>query len=694
MLDTRPPSGLPGFTRLAVHYGLTIFLSAFLLFQVQPIMGKLILPWFGGSASVWTTCMLFFQLLLLGGYLYCHWVVGALSPRQQSLLHMALLLLACLALPIMPDPEWKPLGDEDPILRILGLLAASVGLPYFVLSTTGPLLQAWFARERPGVVPYRLFALSNLGSMTALLGYPVLVEPGFTAGAQSVGWSWGFAFFALLCASLAWRSAKAPATSTGEVQGADAEPSPTPASMALWVILAACPSMLLLAITSHLTLNVAPVPLLWVVPLALYLLSFILSFEHPRWYWRNSYGLLLMLGLAALAWLPMIPLGAMDIRLRVVIYLLALFAFCMVSHGELVRLRPHPRHLTAFYLMISVGGALGGLFVGLAAPKLFISDLELPISIVTMGAVFFVVRLREPGVSLGPLSRKSLTYLAAVAAITLAIASAYDQYDRITTAVASGRNFYGALRVSDAGSGLDARRTLSHGRIVHGEQIADPERHRWPTTYYGPGSGVGQALAIAGRKGPIHVGLVGLGAGTLVTYGRPGDRYRVYEINAMVVDFARRYFRFLGESEAGLRVVLGDGRLALERDPPQGFDVLVVDAFSGDAVPSHLLTQEAFALYARHLAPEGLMAIHVSNRFLDLPPIVLLSAKAQGLAAVQLENEADYGRGVFSSTWMLVARNAAQLDQPEFRALVQETPLPPHIRSWTDNYNSLVPILK
>lgn len=678
---------------LKILYGATILLSAFLLFQVQPVIGKLILPWFGGSASVWTTCLLFFQALLLAGYLYSHWLVSFVAPRAQSVTHIALLAASCLFLPIIPSAAWKPAGTEDPILTILGLLAATIGLPYFALSTTGPLLQAWFARERPGAVPYRLFALSNFGSMLGLLGYPVLIEPFWSTRLQSVVWSVAYVGFALFCAALALRARRLGALGGTDPDNGDND-DPSAGMRLLWVGLAFCPSVLLVAITSHLTQNIAPVPMLWVVPLALYLASFIFCFEHPRWYRRALFVPLLVAGLAALAYLPTLKLDALNIRVQVLIYLAALFAFCMVCHGEVYRLRPHPKFLTGFYLMIALGGAAGGALVGVIAPRFFVGDFELAMGLVVTAvlAAFALLRDRKFGVWRVP--RALLALLAVGMTATLAYALGNEQMKTLNEARLTARNFYGTLRVKDSGENEEARRILLHGRITHGEQFLDAKRRRWPTTYYGATTGGGLAILNQHRAGPQRVGIIGLGAGTLASYGRKGDHYRLYEINPLVLALANAQFTYLADTKAKVEVVLGDGRLSLERDPPQAFDVLVVDAFTGDAVPAHLLVREAFALYFRHLKPDGVLAIHVSNKFLRLAPVVKLAAANFGKRAFLVSNDDDSEKGVFGSSWVLVTDNRVFLEDDNVADDLEEIEDRPGVTLWTDDYSSLYAILK
>ena len=677
--------------RLAFLYGLTIFLSAFLLFQVQPLIGKMILPWFGGSASVWTTCMLFFQMLLLLGYLYSHWIVRFLSPRQQSLLHISLLAVSLLLLPLSPSDDWRPTGGENPTGRILALLAATIGLPYFVLSTTGPLIQAWFARERSGAVPYRLFALSNFGSLLALLAYPVAVEPVLPTRWQSYGWSALFVAFAALCGLLAWRGR------LGEAGHASlrhsSEPAPTGRQRLAWAALAACPSILLVADTSYLTENIAPIPLLWVVPLALYLLSFILSFERRGWYQRRLFLPLLAIGLGAMAYLPTLGVSALPLLAATGINLAAFFVACMVCHGELSRMQPHPSHLTGYYLMLATGGAIGGLFVGVIAPYTFNSNYELSIGLVLTALVAAVVVLG--GHVFSSRGRRLAGWGTAIA-LTLGIATVrvMDHWEELEDAKVTTRNFYGTLRVFQRGEGKDAYRTLLHGQIVHGRQFAASGREDEPTAYYSHDGGAGRALLAKAAQGPLRVGVIGLGVGTLVAYGRPGDHYRLYEIDPLVIDLAKSHFTYLSRTKASTEMVLGDARLSLDREAPQQFDVLVADAFSGDAVPIHLLTREAFANYFRHLKPDGVLAIHVTNRFLDLAPVVKAAAESFGRQARMVSIQGDPDRLVYRSSWVLVSADPSFFAGDKLRDATTEIPAKPGFRIWRDDYSSVYSVLK
>jgi len=670
-----------------ILYAITIFLSAFLLFQVQPLIAKIILPWFGGSAAVWTVCMLFFQLLLLAGYVYSHAYVRLRIPARRHI-HIALLALAAATLPLAASAAWKPAGGEDPTWRILGLLATSVGLPYFALSTTGPLVQAWYARSHEGAAPYRLFALSNLGSMLALVSYPLAVEPLLALGTQAAVWSAGFALFALACAALAWRS-----------KGAEAQPlaggesgRPGPGLQALWASLACCASLLLLAFTGHITLNIAAIPFLWVLPLALYLLSFVLCFEASGWYRRWLFLPLVAAGLAGVC--VTLTRSNPSIWALIPLYCATLFAACMVCHGELARSKPHPQHLTGFYLMLALGGAAGGVLVGLVAPNVFQDLYELPIGMLALALLVIAALLRDRASLLhgrfGIAAR--IAFLALTAALAVALFRTYAE-NSADTRVRS-RNFYGVLNVHDSGEGPDAMRVLSHGTIVHGKQFLDPARRGLPTSYYGPSSGIGLALLDAHEHAPLRVGVVGLGAGTLAAYGRTGDVFRFYDINSGVVELARSEFTFLEDSLAQVEVVLGDARLSLEREPAQNFDVLALDAFSSDAIPVHLLTVEAFRTYLRHLKPGGILAVHISNRYLDLVPVVQQAARRLSLEVRQVESDDDDEAGVYRSDWMLLSASPVPFEGELLKEAAERIDAVPRVRLWTDDYSDVYRILK
>ena len=666
-------------------YAVAIFLSSFLLFLVQPLIARLILPWFGGSAAVWTTCMLFFQALLLAGYAYAHFLTkDFFRGRRQAIAHSVLLAAAVAMLPIAPAESWKPAGEAEPITHILLLLGATVGLPYFVLAATSPLLQAWFTRARPGENPYRLFAVSNLASLIALLGYPFLVEPVFTAQQQVSLWSWLFAVFAVLCAAVTWLTPQRNQVSVTEEKANPLKKL----DIVFWLALSATGSVLLLAVTNHLTQNVASVPLLWLVPLTLYLATFVIAFEGKGWYRPEYLWTFVLVWLAGMAWLLVDADFHYDIPLQLGIFLPGMFLGCLFCHGELYRMRPAPAQLTAFYLCVSAGGAIGGLLVAVAAPLVFNGYYELGAALVVL-ATLAALRFAALG--------RIAQYTSLAVLLGVCAAAAYDTLRDKRDVLVATRSFYGVLRVKEYSATADDHlKRLVHGTIMHGEQYMHPSRRTRLTTYYGEPSGIGAAIH-SRQPGPVRVGVIGLGTGTIAAYGRAGDVYRFYDIDARVMQIAKSEFTYLADSAAKIELALGDARLVLEREAPQGFDVLAVDAFSSDAIPVHLITREALGVYLRHVRQDGIVAFHVSNRFLDLIPVVARVAKENRAYAVLVKDdpEDEDGNGRSRSDWVLVSRDAAALK----REAIEEagaTGIEDRTgwRTWTDDYSNLIQILR
>ncbi len=888
-----------------LRYALTIFVSAFLLFQVQPLIGRFILPWFGGGPSIWTSCMLFFQAALLGGYLYAHLLCARLSLRSQAWTHLAVVGLSVLLLPISPNEAWKPLEDQAPLSRILLLLVATVGGPYFVLASTGPLMQKWFSQTSPDRSPYRLYALSNIGSLLALLSYPFAFEPWLTLRHQVASWTAlyvAFACFAAWCAVRVLQHSQhaivsTPFTSTengateniaianAEIANAATVAKPGWIQLLLWLGLSACGSAVLLATTNQLCIDVATVPFLWILPLSLYLISFIICFDQPQWYDRRAFILLLMVCVPLAAWA--LSEGAdLDLIKQVVIFSAVLFACCMSCHGELVQSRPDPRYLTLFYLVISAGGVLGGLFVALVATNLFTGYWEFPISLIacclcTLAAtcyqrvwrskpslaywtwaggalamtvagvamiwvphheaiaatdevamfgglgVLVLVGLvaigmksettsrtwiwyglaalplvwtigwgiwRNPDVMTTQLS--SLWAGASLLAFSVAIGAFWGlrrlreapqqllirvlivlyadillglaYYQELVTAKQCGallvlglcglvadyfayrlrrtnrlslgiwywlpmlalvglmgsklkeeaesksdevvyqsRNFYGVLNVElePAWEGdedaMPAQYQLTHGQIQHGFQFDDDYWKTQPTTYYGKESGLGLSIhTMRGRKAVqegIRVGVVGLGTGTIAAYGEANDVFSFYEINPAVRDLSGKFFTYLQDTPATTAVKIGDARIVMERELKNGqmqqFDVLAIDAFSSDAIPVHLLTAECGEIYRQHIAQDGILAIHISNRFLDLGPVVRGLAESLDWQSVRIDNDDDDSTGVFSSTWVLLTPSAEVAEQLELSAQYDPWPLDDPVLLWTDDYSGLWRIL-
>jgi SAM-dependent methyltransferase len=692
-----------------LYYIISICLSAFLLILVEPMIGKTLLPWFGGTPAVWSTVMLFFQVLLTGGYAYAAWLSH--RTRTRGILHLALLGLSLALLlglglvwksPLTPSAALKPGGAIPPILDIFMLLSITVGLPFFLLASNSSLVQAWFSRTFTDQTPYHLYSLSNLSSLVALVSYPFLVEPNLSLPGQGWLWMGGYLLFAGLAAFTTLRAMRSsPAT---HAETATAIPKPSARDALLWVALSACPSILFLATTSYLTQQVAVIPFLWVLPLAIYILTFALAFSGERWYSRQQFIFLLLPSLLLYDW-AMANGSLLGIPWQVAIFNLLLFITCMISHGEMYRLRPHPQHLTTFYLMVSAGGALGGILVAFVAPALFKGFWELPLGILLFSLLFLGIgRGAKPvGMKAEILSRISFVVLAVSVLITGVRAFLLIGSD-LSGSIRSQRNFYGVVRIRQIGAPGDPNYAyqLIHGNTVHGAQFLGPGERDIPTVYYGPHSGVGLALLNHPRPAfGLHIGALGLGVGTIAAYGQPGDLYRFYEINPLVIQLAQGqagYFSYLKNTQAKVEIVPGDARLSLESEltagQPPAYDVLVLDVFSNDAIPVHLLDEQAFALYIQFLRPEGVLAVHITNGYLDLLPVVWGLADHFKLERVVIEDPGD-GHFTSASTWVLLAWDPSVLAVPSIANRAK--PMDGYttsLRLWTDEYSNLFQILR
>ena len=705
-----------------MHFALVITLSAFLIFLVQPLIAKQILPWFGGTAAVWTTCMVFFQSALLAGYGYADWAPRRFGIARQARIHAVLALLSLIALPITVSAFWKPTDGTAPVVQILALLAVTIGLPYFMLSATSPLVQTWFARAHPDRDPYRLFALSNGASLAALLCYPFLVEPNAALRDQAIGWSVLYALFVIGMATLALRTARretaAARAATAAVEdavvvaptGVVADPlsassslspsSPpstaapaapvTPPSSRLqiwWLALAATASAMLLAVTNHVTENIASVPLLWLMPLTIYLLTFILCFDGRRWYTRETFFGPVLVGVGVMGWQLIDKAHQFDLVIQSIAFGAGLFVVCMFCHGELVASKPDPRYLGRFYTLVALGGAIGSALVALVAPAILKSYWET--------ALLLILVMILVSAMAWAWSRRGFALAVAGLIATMHVAWTHMVEDRKNT-VWMGRNFYGAMkvRVFEPNEHENHHRKLVHGTILHGEQYLTPEKKHFATTYYTGTSGVGRAIDIKARDSTsIRVGMVGLGVGTVATYARKDDVYRFYEIDSQVPLIAYEYFSYLRDAEGKVEIVLGDARLSIEKEPPQNYDVLALDAFSGDAIPAHLITREAVQLFRKHLAKDGILAYHVSNRYLQLGPVLGIIAKAEGLTALQIDDfNSNEGSPLKSpSVWVLLS------EKPETLEPLKQYGIPPEEkpwRMWTDDYHNLIQVLR
>lgn len=724
-------------------FATTIFLSAFLLFQIQPLIGKYILPWFGGTPAVWSTCMLFFQVLLLGGYAYAHGLASKLNPKRQTLLHSCLLAVALLLMvvtafvwpsPITPGAEFKPVDSSLPIPRILMVLALGVGLPYFLLSTTGPLVQSWFAKTYPTRSPYRLYVLSNVGSLLALISYPFLFEPVMSVTTQSNAWSVGFGVFSLMTIGLATYVSRslskkgaeglAGVADASQVKGASgeggeaaaaAEPeesAPTFGRKMLWMGLAAVASLMLLATTNQMCQEVAVIPFLWILPLLLYLLTFIIVFAGDKWTARGFWMPALAATTAATLWAMFEGVG-LGIIWQVVIYSLNMFVTCMVMHGEMVRLRPHPRYLTSFYLMMSLGGALGGLFVSAVAPFVFLGFWELHVGIglawaLSLGLLYAGRKGERRRVHVAV---RAARIAVGTGMIVVMCVLGYHVYNQLGNTVFLSRNFYGLLRVKREISSQTDREynKLTHGAITHGLQYTDPALRCVPTTYYGPTTGAGLAINFHPKRllpgtadHSLNIAAIGMGTGTLAALGEPGDHMRFYEINPEVIQISKgdqAVFTYANECPAQVDVVEGDARITLEREVAEGggsaYDVMLLDAFSSDSIPVHLLTVEAVELYLKAMKPDGILVVHISNRHLDLKPVVYGIAEHLGLRSVVVDYDTDSSHDLYGATWMILTRNDAFFEEyPASDLITQQEPPTKQVPLWTDDYSNLSMILK
>jgi SAM-dependent methyltransferase len=661
-------------------YGLTIFLSAFLLFVVEPMAAKQLLPTLGGSSAVWTTCLVFFSVMLLLGYLYAHWISTNFKPLRQAIIHIALLTAALLTLGVHVRPGPSAVSYH-PALTVFRVLATVIGLPYLALSATTPLLTAWYAGSFGSDSPYRLFALSNLASLLTLGSYPLLIEPRLTMRQQTGLWSGCFLLFAVLCGAIAWQGRRRVASPRPEQAALSGHPEP------FWFLLALGGGMMLTAVTSHMSANIAAIPLLWLPPLALYLLTFILAFQGAWLPVRQSMLRFVLVAVASMAYLLRDIRAQFPIAVSVPLFLIALFIVCFFLHGELYARRPVTAGMTRFYLVAAAGGAAGTLLVGVIAPLVLRANYDLACTLVVVALIALAATWQD-GWGL-----RMLWMVGATAAIVV-LSTQVRQYD--DDAVALMRNFYGTLRVRETHlpPQSDTDRQLLNGTIEHGAEWFAPQFLGQPLTYYATNSGLGLAMRLCCGTGPKRVGVIGLGTGTVAAYGNAGDVIRFYEINPPVERLARHWFTFLHDSGAKTDVVLGDARLSLSSEAPQNFNVIVVDAFSGDAIPVHLLTREALALYRRHLRPDGIIVFHVSNQYIDLEPVIAGIAGDAGLHAVSVHSHGDEQTGLYYADWILVTSNQAFLDQPEIVNNGFSTPLQEGVRVWTDNYSSVFPLLK
>jgi hypothetical protein len=725
--------------RTRIAFVVTILASSFLLFLVQPMIARMALPRLGGTPAVWNSAMLVYQALLLGGYAYAH-ALGRVRPRVQATIHLALLILAMLWLPIGLSAMQLP-ANADPVLWVPWLLLISIGPLFFAISAQAPLLQRWFAVASGGADPYALYAASNLGSFAGLIAYPLIVEPRMALHGQSMLWTAGYVLVAALIAGCAWLLPRH--ADVAHIRHTSA--APTSRRVAYWIALALVPSGLMLATTTYITTDIVAMPLLWVLPLGLYLLSFSVAFAARRYLADTltkvtPFAILLIGGIMMNGYQGRPYYNA-------ALALLLLFLVGVALHTALYRARPEPDRLTGFYLAMSVGGALGGLFAALVAPVVFDWSWEYPILVLAAGALvpqhhliarvqswwmrperrrivalvvlvllfgLFAILLGEPdrmfdrshtGLAFAAIAVAGIltvgrrAMFVAVLAVALLVFGGWRSLDMTLRGDARFRSYFGVYSINTQ-PGL---RQLSHGTTVHGMQLTgSPGREAVPTSYYAPGSGVGQAMLAADRLyGPAaRVGVVGLGSGTLACYARPGQNWRFFEIDPLVVRLARDdgRFTFLRRCLPDATIVLGDARLRLAEVASGSLDLLALDAFSSDSVPMHLMTAEAFATYARALSPRGLLLVHISNRFMDLRPVVSAAAVAGGWQAAELSYYPDRvarDEGASVSSWIALTRDrSVLLDLSRRNADWRPLHRYPGFTPWSDDYATILPLLK
>lgn len=674
-------------------FGLPIFLGAFFLFQMQPLLARYILPWFGGGAAVWTISLVFFQTVLVLGYAFAYFSSRYLNFKSQALSFVVLLLLAILFLPIIPDEGWKPRPDDWPALRILLLLGATAGLPYFILSTVSALFQGWFSRFHGGFSVYKFYALSNIGSLLALATYPVFFEPFFNLKQQSIFWSVGFAVFAAVALFLVFKTVKSGNLLSGTIKETDSGELVSSGTKTLWLVLAGCGTLLLLSVTNEITQNLPPVPFLWVLTLGIYLLSFVVCFGNARWYSRQKFIWLFAVPLLFLALIFHFNLQ-FSVFSKAILFFAVLFGGCMMCHGELVKLRPiaGQRRLTEFYFFIAIGGALGGLFAGVVSPVIFPAYLEFYAAIFLITGLIFAFFYRDRELKFF----RSAGIFAGAALIISSVIFINDIAAFLNGAVFVKRSFYGVLAVFEEGKYTEKNEyLLLNGSTVHGIQYRDISKRKLPTAYFSKESGLGLLMdALAGHR-DLKIGVIGLGVGTVAAYGRDGDKIKFYEINPDVWEAAEKYFTYLKDSAASTEVVLGDARLSLEKEPPQNFDVFVLDAFNSDSIPVHLLTKEAMALYFSHMKDDGVFAFHISNNCFDLEPVVRGLAGYFGWRSAYIVNPPDNDNGIFLSDWVLVTKNEKILYNEKIKTAVISAAGGEEKKEvlWTDDYSNLFGVL-
>lgn len=678
-------------------FSASIFLSAFLLFIIQPLLAKTLLPLFGGSPAVWLSNLVFYQTVLLLGYAYAYFVTKLPRLSWQAILHFVLLALSLLLLPITPAKELSLLTWWQP-LTVFTVLSSTLLIPVLVLSATSPLLQYWYYHSYHSDFPYRYYALSNFGSLLGLFAFPLLLEPFIGLKRQLLGWSVGYGLFVVacgLCAGMMLNRHRALIPKSTIVKTIISK-----SNLFSWLLLTALSSALLLTTTQVMMQNVIGLPLLWVIPLALYLISYIIVFSHARWYFPSAW-VALFFGLSAV--IIYIPTHhQLTLLIQVIAYMLLLFSGCMICHGELFRCKPDKQHLTFYYLMIAVGGVIGGVFVNLVSPLIFNEwwDFYGTILLILLYVICVPVFKASRCESRFKKGLLPISLLGFACLIGLLVSNLKEAHRDV---ILVHRNFLGKFEIAERNQNQSDRYLiLRHGNILHGQQYLAPDKRMIPTTYYNQKSGLGATIDFLRYNNintakHLHIGAIGLGAGTIAALAHKGDSIRFYEIDPDIEIVAKDYFFYLRDSVATIDIVINDGRLALAKElqtsGSQQYDLIAVDAFNGDAIPLHLLTKEAFKIYLSHLSENGILAFHISSRYVDLyPPLQALAAES-GLFSYLSHQAPDDDRWLANSEWLLISR------QPDIGLFLYQKGVLSfrNVRMtdvWTDDYNYLLPIIR
>ncbi|PIR93755.1 hypothetical protein COT97_04975 [Candidatus Falkowbacteria bacterium CG10_big_fil_rev_8_21_14_0_10_39_11] len=676
-----------------IVYAITIFFSSFLVFFIQPLIGKYLLPWFGGSASVWLVSLMFFQVFLFLGYFYSHFLIQQVKILNQIKINIFLLIVAIVSLPTIPGDFWQDKVVQHPTVMLFIVLLFTIGLPFFVVSSASPIIQYLYYYEKREQSPYVLYSVSNAGAIIALISYPILFEVLLNVKQQAVFWAIIFIVFTVFYIFLYVKALKTKHIVTLLVEKFTHTASAR--QKTFWLGLPIITTLMLITVTNHMTLNVAPIPFLWVLPLCLYLLSYIISFSGLKLYHRGIYFILFLISVGGIFYY-LNDQTALTIIWQVFVLLAGLFIICLVGHFELFRLRPHPKQLTEYYLYLAGGGALGGILGAVVLPSIASVMFELPLVVILFTLILYTIFYLDKKNWLNQLRHRPVWLFLLIIPIGFTLFFVKDIQYQIKNTDYMSRNFYGTISVGfGAGDGaVGEYKILVNGPIIHGVQFLSPALQANKTTYYSQQSGVGLVFENF-PKANKRIGLVGLGAGTIVAYGQAGDYFRIYDINPEVISVAQSQFTYLQNTPSKYDLVLGDARLKLDQESDNNFDLLIIDAFSGDSIPVHLLTQEAFDVYRKNLNPDGAILIHISNQYLDLRPVLVKLGAVNDYQVVIINNKKNDAQKIYTSNWILLTKNKTLLSNKNIVSAQSDLPTnSDRFRVWTDQYSNIFKIIK